>query len=93
MQRWTLIIEGTRYPLSDITYEVFVAYFWKTGASDTEYEKFLRYRGQYTLTDFNADALKHAEVEVYDDFDGRTITMNVKRDSDTEDNEDLQHSA
>ncbi len=66
--------------LADMTYEAFEEHLFKTGLSDTEYQKYLMGRKQDELVDFTNESIKEA-ILVYK-YGDRIIKFKVIEDSD-----------
>jgi len=70
--------------LPDISYELFLKFMFHSGASDTEYFKYLREHNMKELTDFNAGGIEDMYLVVEDGFRQRRIVFKAVYDSDKE---------
>ena len=70
--------------LPDISYEHFLKFMFRSGASDIEYFKYLREHNMKELTDFNSDGIEDLYLVVEDGFRQRRIVFKAVYDSDKE---------
>ena len=77
--------DSTEYELPDISYEKF-KHMFKSGSSDTEYDKYLRKNNMKELTDFNGESTGEITLIVQEPYRGRVLEFKCVYDSDNDEN-------
>ena len=76
---------GYKRELPDISYKRFIdSDLFKSGASDTEYARYLRENNMVELDEYNSQSTKDIVLTFEDEFSGRVMRFKLIDDSDTE---------